>query len=304
MIKRLIHIILTLTLFLLAKYFFAQVPDDIEKMEDSLKSLSVQIQNAANDSAKLFFNNRFHETLYRTLLLKGSFAYPFDSLRTIAKLTSPDNKFRLYNWNLPKGDGSNIYYGFIQLNPKGNEDHSIYDLTDQSDSLTQPETGILDNNSWYGSLYYKIILTTINDQQFYTLLGWDGLNLKLTQKIIDVLSFDKSNHPRFGAKIFRNLGKEQVSRVFFKYSSSASMVLKYEDQYLIKNKKWNSSTKIFETERVKEWMIVCDELIPLDPQLEGQYEYYVPSSEVFNGFVFKDGTWNFYKNVDVRNKRN
>jgi hypothetical protein len=90
----------------------------------------------------------------------------------------------------------------------------------------------------------------------------------------------------------------------FKYSSSASMLLTYDNQYIVKNKKWNSSKKQFETDREKAWMIVCDELVTPDPQFEGQFEYYVPSSETFNAFLFKDDKWNFIKNVDVRNKRN
>ena len=271
-------------------------------MEDSLKLLSVRIQKAENDSVRLFFNSQFHETLYQSLLLNGSFNYPFDSLTTISKLISPDKKFRIYNWNLPKGDGTNTYFGFIQLNPKKKLKCSVYELFDRSDSIPKPEITILNNRFWFGSLYYKIIVTTFNKQKFYTLLGWDGLNLQLLQKIIDVLLFDKTDQPQFGAKIFRNYGGDSLCRVLFKYSSSASMILTYDDQYLTKNKKWDSSQKKFESEREKARMIVCDELIPLDSQFEGQFEYYVPSSEVYNGFVFKNGYWYFYKNVDARNK--
>jgi hypothetical protein len=304
MIRRFVQIAVIFLLLLSARLSFAQIQNEFEQREDSLIFLSSKIQKAENDSVKLFFNKQFHEILYRTLLYTGSFDYPFDSLKTIAKLTSPDKKFRIYNWNLPKADGTNIYFGFIQLNPKDNPDHTIFDLLDRSDSIPQPDLSILDFHSWYGSLYYKIILTTFDNQKFYTLLGWDGLSSQITQKIIDIVSFDKSGHPNFGAKIFRNYGNDEECRLLFKYSSSASMVLKYDDQYLIKNKKWNPSKNQFLSDREKTSMIVCDELIPLDPQFEGQFEYYVPSSEIFNGFVFKDGTWNFYKNVDVRNHRN
>lgn len=303
MFKRFIQITVILSLFLSLKPSFSQVRNNIEQMEDSLKFLSQKMQKAENDSVRFVYNNLFHETLYQTLLLTGSIDYPFDSIKTLAKLTSPDKKFRIYNWNLPKGDGTNIYYGFIQLHLKGNLD-AVYDLNDCSDSIPQPEITLLDNHSWFGSLYYEIILTTFNNQKFYTLLGWDGLNNQLTQKVIDVLYFDNSNHPHFGAKIFKNYGNDQICRVLFKYSSSASMLLTYDNQYLIKNKKWNSSKNQFEIDRKKEWMIVCDELIPMEPLFEGQFEYYVPSSEVFNAFIFKNGKWNFIKNVDVRNKRN
>jgi hypothetical protein len=273
-------------------------------MVDSLMFFSKKIQKAENDSVKLVFNKRFHETLYRTLLLAGSFDYPFDSLKSISKLTSPDKKFKIFTWNLPKGDGTNTYFGFIQMYSKNKMNYAVYDLIDRSDSIPKPETALLDDHSWFGSLYYKIIVTTFSNQKFYTLLGWDGINPHLNQKVIEVLSFDDSDHPNFGAKLFRNYENDQICRVLFKYSSSTSMLLAYDNQYLMKNKKWDSSTKQFRSDREKTWMIVCDELIPLEPQFEGQFEYYVPSSEVFNGFVFKDGKWNFYKNVDVRNKGN
>jgi hypothetical protein len=304
MIRRSVQIAVILLVLLSARFSFAQVRDDFKQMEDSLTFLSSKIRKAENDSIKLSLNKQFHETLYRTLLYTGSFDYPFDSLKTIAKLTSPDKRFRIYNWNLPKGDGTNIYFGFIQLNSRDNPDHAIFDLLDRSDSIPQPDLSILDDHTWYGSLYYKIILTTFDNQEFYTLLGWDGLSSQINQRVIEILTIDTSGHLHFGAKIFRNYGNDEECRLLFKYTSSASMVLKYDDQYLIKNKKWNSSKKQFQSDREKTSMIVCDELIPLDPQFEGQFEYYVPSSEVFNGFVFIDGKWNFYKNVDVRNKRN
>jgi len=268
-----------------------------------LKVLSQEMQKAENDSVRIIFNKQFHETLYRTLLLEGSFDYPFDSLRTIGKITSPDKKFRIFNWNLPKSDGTNIYFGFILLSQKAKM-HAIYDLIDCSDSIPQPEIACLDDHSWFGSLYYKIIVTKSDDQKFYTLLGLDRLNNQLIQKVIDVLYFDNANHPHFGAKIFRNYGNDQICRVLFKYSSSASMLLTYDNQYIIKNKKWNPTKKQFENEREKAWMIVSDELVPPDPQLEGQFEYYMPSSEIFNAFIFNEGKWNFIKNVDVRNKPN
>lgn len=302
MIVRFTNIFMIIFLSLCAEFSFTQVKFDIGHAEDSLKFLLIKIQNAENDSIRFILNERFEELFYQALSYTGSFDYPFDSLKTIAKLTSPDKKFRIYNWNIPKGDGSNIYYGYIQLNPKSKLTHTVYRLFDRSDSISQPELAILDHRSWFGSLYYKIIMTSYDNRKYYTLLGWDGLSQQLSQKIIEILWFDNQEQPYFGAKIFRNLGNDQLCRILFKYASTASMILTYDDQYLTKNKKWNASKKQFDSETEKTSMIVCDELIPIDPQLEGQYEYYIPSSEVYNGFVFKEGHWNFSRDVDVRNK--
>ena len=48
-------------------------------------------------------------------------------------------------------------------------------------------------------------------------------------------------------------------------------------------------------------MIVFDRLTPMDPKLEGQYEFYVPETNIFDGFVFYNGKWVFIKEVDARN---
>jgi hypothetical protein len=81
------------------------------------------------------------------------------------------------------------------------------------------------------------------------------------------------------------------------------MLLTFDDQHITQKSKWNPSKRKFESKTEKISMIVCDELIPMDPQSEGKFEFYIPSSEVFNGFIFNDGCWYFHKNVDVRNKR-
>ena len=48
-------------------------------------------------------------------------------------------------------------------------------------------------------------------------------------------------------------------------------------------------------------MIIFDRLVPLDPQLENQYQYYVPDAERCNGLVFSGDGWIFLKNIDARN---
>jgi len=271
-------------------------------MQDSLLVLTNKIKLAGNDSVRLYYNALFKETLRETVSSPGSFDFPFDSLKTLMKLTSEDKKCRIYTWNIPKGDGTNIYYGFIQLNTKANKKQLLFDLLDRSDSIADAEVRILDPEHWYGSLYYKIIMTEFHDQKFYTLLGWRGLNSQITEKVIDVLLFNDKEVPHFGAMVFKNFGNDKMCRVIFKYSSGASMFLDYDEQFLHEKKKWNPSKKQFETENTKKHMIVCDELVPQDPILEGQFEYYIPSSEIFNGFSFINGFWTYFRNIDARNK--
>jgi hypothetical protein len=80
------------------------------------------------------------------------------------------------------------------------------------------------------------------------------------------------------------------------------MFLDYDEQFLPAKKKWNKEKKEFDIEQRKEWMIVCDDLVPSNPILEGQYEFYIPSSETYHGFVFEGGFWVYYQNIDARNR--
>ena len=81
------------------------------------------------------------------------------------------------------------------------------------------------------------------------------------------------------------------------------MNLRYEKQSIVTSKNWNARKREFEYTREKAYLIVCDRLVPADPQLEGQYEYYIPSGEVMDGFRFLDGCWQFMEDVDVRNTK-
>jgi hypothetical protein len=293
-----LHMTFLISVLFSAGIIFGQTNQMVSQREDSLKILSLKILKAENDSVKLSLNELFLRILRSALVYDESFQYAFDSLKMIGKLTSPDGSFRIYNWNLPNRKGANKYFGFIQMNPKGKAGNLVITLRDLSDSIPDPETAILDQNSWYGSLYYRIIVTSSHDQVLYTLLGWDGINDQVSQKIIEVLYWDSGGNPHFGAKIFRKYGNEEMCRVMFRHSSSVSMLLNYDTQFLVTGKKWNPKKMEFEIEKRKTEMIVCDELIPMDEMFEGRYEYYVPSSENYHGFVFQDGNWYFYKNVE------
>jgi len=57
-------------------------------------------------------------------------------------------------------------------------------------------------------------------------------------------------------------------------------------------------------------MIIFDRLSPIDPRtskysanLEGQFQFYVPESNIYDAFIFENGRWNFVKDVDARNPK-
>jgi hypothetical protein len=298
--RRLACILILLPLFSLSLQ--AQDRLKLSILEDSLSHLHKEILKTNNDSARQSLNSNFLNTLKTAIGSPGSFSYPFDSLKKLAKLTSPDKKFRIYNWNLPLINGTNQYYCFLQIPDKKNKNTAaIIELHDRSDSIPDPEHSALGSGNWYGALYYKIIPEATKTGMIYTLLGWEGRDLSEMQKIIEVLSFDEKDLPRFGKKIFNKYKDGENQRVIFKYSPAATMVLRYEEQAITKGKKWNASTRTFDEKSSKAPMIVCDRLVTVEGT-ENKGPILVPAGDVYDGFLFENSHWNFVEGVDARNR--
>ena len=270
----------------------AQAQSTLPEYEDSLKTLGKLVLYGESDQAKQNANEQFKTLLEEALVQRNSFDYPFDSLITVARLVSPDNKLRIFNWNLPYPDGTYEYFGFIQINSKKNKPYIIYPLIDKSDDIKKPETEILDDENWYGAHYYKLFLEKRGGKRYYMLLGWDGNNIRSTKKIIEVLTFDSWGKPIFGKEIFYfdDDKKKKPARIIFEYTNEATISLKYEKQFVDSGKH-------------KKWMIVFDRIFPLAPNLEGQYEFYVPETNIFDAFIFRKGKWTFIEDVDARNPK-
>ncbi len=258
----------------------------IKHYEDTLKHLQFgRLDIHKTDRQKEEANTRFQTMLQIALKPQNSFTYSFDSLTTIAKLESPDKQFRIINWNLPKADGSQEYFGFIQsMNPKTKK-YVLYTLTDKSADIKDQQTKTCTPDQWLGMLYYKIIEEKADKKSVYTLLAWKGYSKEVTKKAIDVITFNSDGAPSFGKSIFNNLPssfKGSPKRLIFQYSSNVSMTLEYN---------------------TKKDMILFDHLGPTEPGLEGQYQFYGPSFQI-DGLTFKDDKWNFSENIDARNTNN
>lgn len=283
---------------------------ELRQAEDSLKKFIHYVHFGTTDQEKFAFNELFIVELEKTLKDEHSFNYPFDSLKNIARIYAPDESFRLFNWNLPLENGTHEFFCLIQVKASSDNDYRVFKLTDKSAEVESPETMILTAERWYGALYYKIILSKYKDKKYYTLLGWDGNNLLSTKKLIDVLSFKSNGKPQFGAAIFKKYKeKEKPVRIIFEYSSRSIMALRYEKQYV--HVIIQSKDKKNKKDKIKiEPMILFDHLTPLDsrlnvgnPDLIGQYQFYVPETNVLDGFILKEGRWYFTKDIDARNPK-
>ena len=271
---------LALFAILVCSRCFAQHSDEgggikqFKTYEDSLVSLGKKFINEDNDLERKNANYAFIKTLVSALKLPNSFLYPFDSLKSVNIINSPDNRFRIISWPIVNADGSYRFYGTIQINTGGNL--KMYPLNDYSPLIKSPEDTVADNLTWYGAEYYRII-PVYSPKLYYVLVGWKGNTVKSNKKVIDVLSF-KDEKPVLGMPVFDGNGKTR-DRVIFEYTRQASMLLRYvPDQNLI----------------------VFDHLAPPDPKLKNQRDTYGPDLS-YDGYQLKNGRWVYVDNLDMRN---
>ncbi|MCD8528411.1 MAG: hypothetical protein LRY27_00140 [Chitinophagales bacterium] len=150
---------------------------------------------------------------------KNSFAYPFDSLTNIMKVTAPDQTFKIYTWQLKEPLGTHKYYGAIQLNTNPLK---LIPLFDYSDTMIVHPQEILQSNNWYGCVYYNILQNNVNSKNYYTLFGYDDADFVSDRKILEILSFDDNSNPVFGAPLIHILDTAQakdltLNRMFLEF---------------------------------------------------------------------------------------
>ena len=243
-----------------------------KKYEDSLAYFQKKVFSAKTDSAKFKDNAKFRKILDEVLLNDLSFYYPFDSLKQISRLVSHDKKVRLITWNLDRKDGTYYYFGFVQAMHPKTKHYEIYELTDKSTTIKNPEGHVGDNTKWFGMLYYEMV----QNDNYYTLLAWDGNDKTVSRKFIDVLSFKSDGTPVFGKDVFK-IPKKNPKRVMFEYSAKVVMSL-----------------------RNNNGAIVFDHLAPKDTDNINMAQFYGPDFS-FDAFFPSRGKWNYEADVDVKN---
>jgi len=248
--------------------------------EDTLKIMAHQIMNAETEAEKRIANTAFITNLTEVLQYEKSFKFPFDSLPTIARITSPDNTFRIFNWLLKKDNGSYEYFGIVHYHNKKRKRYEIIPLVDNSANIRNAEQQDLDAKNWYGGLYYQIAYIKKTGRKYYTLLSWDGNDGYSTKKIMDIMYFSGKNKIKFGLPIFKKNKKESQKRVILEYDSKTSISVKYHN---------------------KEQRIVFNHLVPPRKDLAGLEEYYIPEG-TFNAYQYNKGKWWLQQDVDIRNQ--
>lgn len=250
-----------------------RISSKLERWQDSLQNLGHIMYQDLEEQNRLDANFKFIRTLVTALKEPHSIDFSFDSLKMISVLTSPDQKLRIYSWNVPLHDGSYLYYGTVQMRT-ANGDLKLIPLLDKTFEIEKPELTLLQSNNWYGAQYYEIIPY----QNYYLLLGWKGHTPAYSQRVIEVLHI-QDGVAVLGAKIFDHPDFEQHQRIIFSYAKQASMFLTFQKE---------------------EGRIVFDHLAPIEPKYVGNYQFYGPDF-TFDAWELRTPKMKFFKNVSYKN---
>jgi len=254
-----------------------QGKSNLDIFQDSLIKISMATVVAETDAKKADLNGRFVKNLVEALKTPNSFAYPFDSLKNVSLIKSPDKAFRILSWYVQQENGTYRYFGTIQMNT-GNGPLKLYPLIDQTDNITDANV-ITNNQKWFGARYYDIVpVTSGNRSPYYILLGWKGNTLNTTKKVIEILSFDREL-VNFGLPVFDGKELKNKNRIIFEYTKSNAMTLRVDQ---------------------KAGMIVYDHLAPFDPEMVGKYEFY-GSDGTFDGFKIIGGRLRLQEGLELNN---
>ncbi|MBL7745238.1 MAG: hypothetical protein JNN00_17320 [Chitinophagaceae bacterium] len=179
-------------------------PADLKKLqqkEDSLRTFARYMITDSLTEDRMVSDSIFTRTLVRTLQVKNSFYYPFDSVFGISKLYAPDSTFRIFTWNLEINDYWSLKRGAIQVRTKDGT-LKLIGLHDVSPFTDNADDSVRTRKNWIGAVYYNIVKTQNNGKNYYTLFGFDNHSVMSSKKRIEVLTFDQKNEPVFGGPYF------------------------------------------------------------------------------------------------------
>ncbi|MEJ6794030.1 MAG: hypothetical protein QNK68_03330 [Flavobacteriales bacterium] len=250
----------------------------LDQYEQELNEISPILLNGKNELERFSANEKFVEIWDLILDNPKSLKHKFESIKNFPIITSKDKKLRIINWIVALDNNTYQYHGIVQYFNSSNK-YQVSRLIPLSGEMKNVESIKLENNNWYGALYYQMEEIKRGNKKYYVLLGWNGNDERSNIKVIDVLSVKKDLV--FGAPIFR-VDKKRLNRYIIEYKEDASASIKFKK---------------------KEDRIVLSNLIPLNDGMEGLYDYYVPDGSI-NAFELSNGSFKLKRDVENTEKVN
>lgn len=319
--------------------------------EDSLMTLRRMTLQAEEQFVRFNVNEMLIDYWMETLNTPGSVNYTFPNIDSMYIVTSSDKNLRIITWHMLNEDFRYDFFAVVQVYSERRDRHIVYELHDKLDQLTTPEYERLREGDWIGAIYYDIIeveaATGFFDRLFnrgrtyYTLLGWNGNDLRTDIKLIEVAILQSNGDITFGHTLFRTRDPS-LRRIMFEYSSRSPLILRYEYQYLVKDdspsgfrddrrqaqrqpqraptpqprrahEREFQAQQASRTQRQRQAarrempdmerkkMIVFQRLMPMRPELDGIPSQMIPHSEDYAAFIYEEGRWTYRENVEAFN---
>ncbi len=243
--------------------------------ETALSTLHSQLNKVDKDGDGDSISQQMRQLFISVFEDPSTFDYPFTKLQ-FCKLTSSDHRIRLFNWNLPRKDGTHTYFCFVLVWDAQTKNYDWTELKDYQREVEKIENKFLTTDKWFGALYYEIIpMDKKGRGDTYTILGWDGKDRLTNRKIVDALTITNKKI-RIGAGIYRSDDGTR-KRMILEYSEDVSASVKYY---------------------AKQNCIVMDHLSPKNPMMTGIYADYGPDGS-YDVLLLKGGKWELIENVNV-----
>ena len=225
-------VILFITAFLWSvPHLSAQDKQLMTDYQSQLVSIFEEVYNAPTDNQRYHANETALQLLTEALAEANSFRWQWDFAGKISVLTAPDKKFRIFTWPVVNDAGEYECFGVVQAFNEKTDQYDVYLLSDRSEDIVNRQEEMLTHDKWYGAVYQELVTTSYEGKNYYTLLGWSGVDNLTQRQVIEPIYFKSGgSQPQFGQNLFRK--ERNLRRVVLEYTDKAMVNVRYEEQYV------------------------------------------------------------------------
>lgn len=278
-----IRLIFVLMLTMLTNLIHSNIPDSL--LIRRFDALAQQLYTSQPDSVKELINDSIRREMANLLSLPNSIVFPYDSLKFVKSVTPADLSFRLITWAVPFDENKFGYFGYLQKITK-NVVSEVIELTTGTEARKTDKA--YTHNEWPGAVYNQLIETKTKDGKLYTLFGWIGSEPGKSVRTLETMMFAENGEPVFGHPVFAVDDQKIQHRIIFEFTDQVPFHLNYERQLMPGKRK------------KKSWMIVFNRLGGNNPSYGRRFTAPAPMVDTFDAYIFEQGRWIFFQNIDAR----
>jgi hypothetical protein len=264
-----------LLIFLFSSFAFSVNAQSSNEAEQRILDLYTSMTNG-NESNAIEQSNKMIAELESVCSLDDFFVYPFEALR-IFKPVSQDGKLRVFTWNYPKEDGTQLYFGCVVFKTSKSGEPLFFKLKHTAIKAEKWDNKVFEEDKWPGALYYAVLPMSKGKKSSstYALLGFESKDNLSNYKVIEVITLGDDGC-KFGGNFFE-FEDRNPKRVVFEYSDLVTCSLRYYE---------------------KQKTIVVDHLSPRESIYEGFFPEYGPDGS-YDGYVLENGKWKYTPIIDI-----